>query len=317
MRAPYLHPEFGYFCPTPGLRRMVKVALAFTVIGALAGAGGMTALIADHDSNLDGVAMTAHGDMHGAEQQPGASAPALVKAEATPKQADAAKPAAKTERIKLDIGKSDVAKSEAAKVEMAKSEATKSEATKSEATKSGATKSETTRSAAAKSETGTVSAKVEPTRVDVTAVEAAKPEAAKVDTTKPDAAKAAAAATVCEANSWTSLDGTCGSGQVRKMRIVRVPTANRTSAAATGANRPVAAAVSASSQSKPTQGVAATAARAQEPAQQAVAAAKKPQKVAGQNRRRDQAAGHVSPPRPEAVSPLASGPFGGFFGVFR
>jgi hypothetical protein len=276
---------------------MVKVALAFTVIGALAGAGGMAALIADHDSNLDGVAMTAHADMHGAEQQPGAPAPAMVKVEATPGQADAAKPAAKTGRIKLDIGKSDVAKSEAAKVEMAKSEATKSEATKSEATKS----------AAAKSETGTVSAKVESTKVDITAVEA----------TKPDAAKAAAAATACEANTWTSLDGTCGSGQVRKMRIVRVPTANRTSAAATSANQPVATAVSASSQSKPAQGVAATAARTQEPAQQAIAAAKKPQKVAGQNRRRGQAAGAVPPPRPEAVSPLASGSFGGFFGLFR
>jgi hypothetical protein len=278
---------------------MVKVALAFTVIGTLAGAGGMAALIADHD--FDGVAMTAHADMHGAEQQPSASAPAMVKAEAAPTRADTARPVAKTERIKLDIGKSDVAKSEAAKVEMAKSQATKSE---------------TTKSAAAKSETGTVSAKVEPTKVDITAVEAAKPEAAKVDTTNPDAAKAAAAATACEASTWTSLDGTCGSGQVRKMRIVRVPTANRTSAAATSANQPVATAVSASSQSKPALGVAATAARTQEPAQQAVAAAKKPQKVAGQNRRRDQAAGAARPARPE-VSPLASGPFGGFFGVFR
>jgi len=286
MRAPYLHPEFGYFCPTPGLRRVVKVALAFTVIGALAGAGGMAALIADHDSNIDGVAMTAHADMHGVAQQPGTSAPAMVKAEAPPTRADAVKPATKTERIKL--GKSDVAKSEA----------TKSEATKSDA---------------AKSETGTVSAKAEPIKVDVAAIEATKAVA-----TKPDASKVDAAATSCEGNSWASLEGTCGSGQVRKMRIVRVPTANRSSA---GASAPVAAvagtAAGRDASSMPAQGANAVTARTQEPAQQAVAAAKKPQKVAGQTRRRDQAASHLPPPRPEAVSPLASGPFGGFFGVFR
>jgi hypothetical protein len=212
MRAPYLHPEFGYFCPTPGLRRTVKMALAFTVIGALAGAGGMAALIADHDSNLDGVSMTAHADLHGAEQQPGASAPAMVKAEATPAQAqaDTAKPAAKTERIKLDIGKSEVAKSEASKPVATKPDATKSE-------------------------TGTVSAKSEAGKIDTAAVEAAK--AAKVDASKTSAAKIDGAAATscegnacCEGNTWASLNGTCGSGQVRKMRIVRVPTANRASA---------------------------------------------------------------------------------------
>jgi len=310
MRAPYLHPEFGYFCPAPGLRRTVKMALAFTVIGALAGAGGMAALIADHDSNLDGVSMTAHADLHGAEQQPGASAPAMVKAEATPAQAqaDTAKPAAKTERIKLDIGKSEVAKSEASKPVATKPDATKSE-------------------------TGTVSAKSEAGKIDTAAVEAAK--AAKVDASKTSAAKIDGAAATscegnacCEGNTWASLNGTCGSGQVRKMRIVRVPTANRASASAsapvaavasTAAGRDAAAANSSSpaSSSKPAQGANATEARTQEPGQQAVAATKKPQKVAGQNRRRDQAAGAVPPPRPEMVSPVASGPFGGFFGMFR
>jgi hypothetical protein len=294
MRAANLHPEFGYFCPTPGLRRMVKVALPFTVIGALVGAGGMAALIADHDSNIDGVAMTAHVETHSSDQ-PGASAPAMVKAETRPAVAaptDTSKSAAKTERIKLDTGKSDVAKLEAAR-----------------------------------SATGPVRAKVEATKVDIAAMEAIKAGAPTADTSKSDAAKVNAAATACEGNAccegntWPSLDGTCGSSQVRKMRIVRVPTANRASPAAASASAPVAAVASttagtpkssspASSQSKPTQGVA-------EPAQQAVAAAKKPQKVAGQTRRRDQATSHVQPLRHEAVSPLASGPFGGFFGTFR
>lgn len=296
MRATNLHPEFGYFCPTPSLRRMVKVALAFTVIGALAGAGGMAALIADHDFSIDGVAMAARAETHSSDQ-PGASAPAMVKAEVRPAgaaPADTGRSAAKTERIKLDTGKSDVAKSEAAKSEAAKSEA-------------------------AKSETGPVRAKVEATKVDIAAMEAIKAGAPTADTSKSDAAKVNAAATACEGNAccegntWASLDGTCGSSQVRKMRIVRVPTANRASAASASASAPVAAAASASSsQSKPTQGVVASAARTQEPAQQVVAAAKKLQKVAGQTRRRDQAASHVPPPRPEVVSP-----FGGFFGMLR
>jgi len=100
--------------------------------------------------------------MHGVAQQPGTSAPGDGQGpEAPPTRADAVKPATKTERIKLDIGKSDVAKSEA-------------------------------KSDAAKSETGTGSARSEATKVDIAAVEAVK--AAKVDASKTGAAKVDAAA---------------------------------------------------------------------------------------------------------------------------
>jgi hypothetical protein len=129
MRSPHLHPEFGYLCPTPGLRRTVRMALVFTIIGVLAGAGGMAALIADHEPDLDSAALTAHAEPRSLDPQPGAPVPAMVKAEASA----VAVPAVKTERIKLDAGK-DAGKS-ASKSDLAKSEATRSQVVKSEASK--------------------------------------------------------------------------------------------------------------------------------------------------------------------------------------
>ncbi|MET0921778.1 MAG: hypothetical protein ABWY47_01455 [Xanthobacteraceae bacterium] len=43
------HPEFGYFCPSPSLRRKLRIALACIVIGVLAGASGALVLKAAHD----------------------------------------------------------------------------------------------------------------------------------------------------------------------------------------------------------------------------------------------------------------------------
>ena len=43
------HPEFGYFCPAPSLRRKLRIALACIVIGVLAGASGALVLKAAHD----------------------------------------------------------------------------------------------------------------------------------------------------------------------------------------------------------------------------------------------------------------------------
>jgi hypothetical protein len=43
------HPEFGYFCPSPGLRRKLRIALACIVIGVVAGASGAIMLRAAHD----------------------------------------------------------------------------------------------------------------------------------------------------------------------------------------------------------------------------------------------------------------------------
>jgi hypothetical protein len=45
------HPEFGYLCPPPGLRRKLRLAVVAAAFGLTVGAGGMAVLIAGHDSN--------------------------------------------------------------------------------------------------------------------------------------------------------------------------------------------------------------------------------------------------------------------------
>jgi hypothetical protein len=42
-----LKPEFGYFCPSPNLRRKLSVAIAFTIFGLVAGASSLALLVAD------------------------------------------------------------------------------------------------------------------------------------------------------------------------------------------------------------------------------------------------------------------------------
>jgi hypothetical protein len=277
MSSAYLHPEFGYFCPSPGLRRAVRVALAFSVIGALAGAGGVAALIADHDPNLDGVALTVRAD-----RGPDAAQSSVVKASV----------------VKAPVVRAPVAKAEASQIAGAEQDTFKSAA----------------KPDSVKPETSTVASKV---------------DAAKIDAAKTDGAKADTAATSCEGNTWAYLDGKCGSGQVRKMRIVRAaPAISRTSPAAAGVATaaPVAGATAGrkgatpnSSQANSAQALqsVATAARTPEPSQQAVAVAKKPQKTASsQSRRRDQTASNAPVVRPQLTGPLAFGP-GGFFGLFR
>jgi hypothetical protein len=45
----YVHPEFGGFCPTPRLRRELRVALFSILLGAIGGAAGVIALSAGHN----------------------------------------------------------------------------------------------------------------------------------------------------------------------------------------------------------------------------------------------------------------------------
>jgi hypothetical protein len=52
------HPEFGYFCPTPGFRRKLRVGLTCIILGVLAGSAGTLVLKAAHDSKSGGSAMT-------------------------------------------------------------------------------------------------------------------------------------------------------------------------------------------------------------------------------------------------------------------
>ena len=46
--AQYVHPEFGCFCPTPRLRRELRIAFASILFGTISGAAGVIALSAGH-----------------------------------------------------------------------------------------------------------------------------------------------------------------------------------------------------------------------------------------------------------------------------
>jgi hypothetical protein len=50
MRSAHLHPEFGYLCPSPGLRRVFRAILVFSVLGVIAATNSVGSLIADHDA---------------------------------------------------------------------------------------------------------------------------------------------------------------------------------------------------------------------------------------------------------------------------
>jgi ribonuclease E len=73
----YLHPEFGYFCPSPKLRRRLWALLAFLVFGSIVGASGILS-IAEHDHDAAAL-MVAHAD-DGPEAQ--AAAPGQAAAPA-------------------------------------------------------------------------------------------------------------------------------------------------------------------------------------------------------------------------------------------
>lgn len=49
-----LHPEFGYFCLSPNLRRKAGLALAFIVFGSIAGASGVVMQMAGHEPDTNG-----------------------------------------------------------------------------------------------------------------------------------------------------------------------------------------------------------------------------------------------------------------------
>src|SRR5437899_7047282 len=74
------HPEFGYFCPTPGFRHKLRVALLLMVIGGLAGIGGALVLKAVHPPATDTALMLARVDQ---AQSGGDAVPAADHAEAT------------------------------------------------------------------------------------------------------------------------------------------------------------------------------------------------------------------------------------------
>lgn len=73
----HVHPEFGYFCPTPHRRRELRVAIVSILFGAIIG-GSIATLRAGHDRNPDGASTAAHVDVSNSERV------LVAAAEATP-----------------------------------------------------------------------------------------------------------------------------------------------------------------------------------------------------------------------------------------
>src|SRR5260370_14093540 len=68
----YIHPEFGFFCPTPRLRRSLRVALACLVV---AGVGAAAMDTADRPKLPAAATRAREGDIH---QTAPATGPALI-----------------------------------------------------------------------------------------------------------------------------------------------------------------------------------------------------------------------------------------------
>jgi hypothetical protein len=74
------HPEFGYFSPSPGLRRKLRIAVACIVIGVVAGASGALVLKAAHDPDPGRALMIVRTDeaLPSADTIPAASAAVIA-----------------------------------------------------------------------------------------------------------------------------------------------------------------------------------------------------------------------------------------------
>jgi hypothetical protein len=72
----HVHPDFGYFCSTPYLRRELRVAIVSLLFGAIIG-GSIATLRAGHDPKPDSVLTAAHVDVSNSER-------VLMAAEAAP-----------------------------------------------------------------------------------------------------------------------------------------------------------------------------------------------------------------------------------------
>jgi hypothetical protein len=60
----YLHPEFGFFCPSPGLRRWLQVVLAAVAVGGIA----LGVMATGRDTDADSAAAVAAADVRAAAE---------------------------------------------------------------------------------------------------------------------------------------------------------------------------------------------------------------------------------------------------------
>jgi hypothetical protein len=124
--ARYVHPEFGYLCPTPRLRRDVRVAVIFILLGTVIGASIVT-LKSGRDHNTDITYAMTHLGTSSVEttSAPGADVMAVGPESGTIKTDGTAVDADKTDGKRTDSRKSDVSKSDVSKSDASKADASK------------------------------------------------------------------------------------------------------------------------------------------------------------------------------------------------
>jgi hypothetical protein len=112
----HVHPEFGYFCPTPRFRRDVRVAIVSVALGAIVGAGVVTLRATHEREAASALAMTP------------VVQPITDGARSSDNGSSAIEAAGKAAAVRVDRLRSDLAKADAAKSETAKPATVKSEA---------------------------------------------------------------------------------------------------------------------------------------------------------------------------------------------
>jgi hypothetical protein len=129
-----VHPEFGYFCPTPRLRRDVRVAIVSIVLGTIVGAAWVT-LRAAHDRDTESALAMTH-VAHSSVDSDAASSTKVEAIKVDRMRIETAKPdAAKSEKGNADIAIGDSTKSQGAKIDNAKIASTKVDSAKAESAK--------------------------------------------------------------------------------------------------------------------------------------------------------------------------------------
>jgi hypothetical protein len=124
--ARYVHPEFGYLCPTPRLRRELRVAVICMLLGTVIGASIVT-LKSGRDHNTDITYAMTH---LGTSAVEATSAPA----------ANVMPVGAESGTIKTDVTAVDADKTDGKRTDPRKNDASKNDASKSDAAKADANK---------------------------------------------------------------------------------------------------------------------------------------------------------------------------------
>jgi hypothetical protein len=141
MASPNVHPEFGYLCTSPRLRRDLRVAIYSILLGAVVGAGGIIALGAGGNRGaedaMDGRAATSAPAGETAPFAKAEAPPAATVTDVAPSGNGGGTPAASMpdRADKPDTASSDVAKTDGAKNDVTKNNVTKNDSTKPDATK--------------------------------------------------------------------------------------------------------------------------------------------------------------------------------------